>query len=230
MPGKNSSVSLLVLMAKRPVPGETKTRLTPPLSGQEAAELYDAFLQDKVAQMRRVSGVTCAIAYYPPDSRAYFSILAPDFILIRQQGNMLAERLANVVIGAFSEGYGKVMAIDGDTPHLPTEYLQSGILTLEGNSKDIVIGPSEDGGYYAVGLKQPHRALFNVEMSTAHVSRDTMAQAEEAGLTVQLLPEWWDIDELPDLRRLRGWLGKGEHPDGCVPAATQKFLSALPDY
>jgi rSAM/selenodomain-associated transferase 1 len=231
MPGENNTASLLILMAKKPVPGNTKTRLSPPLSDQEAAGLYDAFLHDKVEQMRCISGVACAVACYPHESRPYFSNLAPDFILTEQRGDTLAERLANVITEAFSNGFGRVMAIDGDTPHLPIDYLQSGIDRLDDSSReDIVIGPCEDGGYYAIGLKQPHSSLFNVEMSTSQVTRDTLAHAEEAGLTVHQLPQWWDIDELPDLHRLKSFLLNRRSAEGFSPTATQNFLAKLPDY
>jgi rSAM/selenodomain-associated transferase 1 len=227
MPGKNNSLSLLVLMAKKPVPGQTKTRLIPALGEECAAGLYAAFLQDKVAQMRLVAGVARAIAHYPPDAQDYFSELAPDFSLIEQRGNSLAERLANLFNKTSLDGYANALAIDGDTPHLPIDYLQSAFETLDDGSKDVVIGPCEDGGYYAIGLKQPNSSLFDVEMSTPFVTRDTMARAEEAGLTVHLLPEWWDVDELPDLKRLERQLKEGMPREARPLSATQDFLAEL---
>jgi rSAM/selenodomain-associated transferase 1 len=227
MPSKIKALKLLVLMAKKPIPGHTKTRLIPALSETGAAGLYDAFLHDKVDQMRRVHDVERAIAYHPPGSRDYFSELAPDFILIEQMGTNLSERLENVFLYAFSDGYRQVMAIDGDTPHLPIDYLQSGFEALDDGSKDVVIGPCEDGGYYAIGLREPQKSLFNVEMSTPHVIRDTKARAAKAGLTIHLLPEWWDIDELPDLQRLERLMQKRRYHEGRGPIATQKFLTEM---
>ena len=228
MPGKIDPHRLLVLMAKNPVPGRTKTRLIRALGEEGAAGLYDAFLHDKVVQMRLVPGVTPAVAYYPPDGRDYFAELVPDFVLIEQRGNSLAERLERVFSDSFSDGFGSVIAIDGDTPHLPDEYLQAGFAALEDGSSDVVIGPCEDGGYYAIGLKQPHGSLFHVQMSTPHVTRETRRIAEEAGLVVHLLPEWWDIDELPDLKRLARLMREEETRGGLPPSVTQNFLNELP--
>lgn len=216
---------MLLLMAKQPVPGRTKTRLSPPLTEQEAAELYRAFLQDKVAQMRHFSNVRSIIAYTPAEGRGFFEQLAPGFALIEQEGETLGQRLVNVFDWAFAEGPTRVLAIDGDTPTLPPAYLQQGFEALEDPDVDVVLGPSADGGYYAIGMKQPHPILFEVTMSTPHVARDTLARAKEAGLEVHRLPPWWDVDRPEDLKRLAMRLRAGGQAPGFAAEATRRLLT-----
>ncbi len=200
----------LVLMAKQPAPGHTKTRLSPPLSPEDAAELYRCFLLDKLAQMHQVDGADLAVAYWPATARDYFADLAPGFELIRQAGANLAERLRNVFDLAFDRGYAQVMAIDGDTPTLPAGYLRQGFRRLDDPAVDVVLGPCEDGGYYAIGMKRPHPTLFDVTMSTPRVVEDTLARAAAAGLRMALLPRWYDVDTPADLERLEEELAGAE--------------------
>lgn len=215
---------LLVLMAKQPKNGAVKTRLSPPLSPTSAAELYRCFLLDKLAQMRQVSAVRLAVAYSPSTARDTFVELAPDFTLIEQVGNDLAERLCNVFALAFDAGYRQVMAIDGDTPTLPPVYLQQGLDALAAPDIDVTLGPCEDGGYYAIGMKRDHPTLFDVAMSTPHVTRDTLARAAQADLEVLLLPEWYDIDRTEDLHRLQRELS-ARSLDGFDARATRGFFN-----
>lgn len=217
-----SAKRALVLMAKQPVPGRTKTRLSPPLPAAETAELYRCFLLDKLAQMRRVEMVDLTVAYWPAGARDYFADLAPDFELIPQIGDDLAQRLRNMFDVAFDRGYGQVMAIDGDTPTLPAGYLRQGFLRLNDPAVDVVLGPCEDGGYYAIGMKENHPTLFDVTMSTRRVADDTLAQAEAAGLRVELLPTWYDVDTPAELERLAAELADA---GGERAAATAGFLS-----
>lgn len=199
---------ILILMAKHPMPQHTKTRLFPVLNPEQAAELYACFLHDKIKVMRCVPNCAYAIAYTPADGRSYFETLAPDFFLYLQNGLTLSERLQQVVRSAFQEGYQQVMPIDGDSVTLPPDYLVQGFEALENPDVDIVLGPSDDGGYYGIGLKGPHDCIFDVQMSTPQVIRDTLEQAKKHNLAVHLLPEWYDIDTPDDLKRLQQEIAK----------------------
>lgn len=208
-------------MAKQPAPGKTKTRLSPPLSLEGAAGLYRCFLLDKLAQMRCVESADLAVAYWPATAHDYFAELAPDFRLIPQTGANLAERLRNVFDLAFDRGYAMVMAIDGDTPTLPAGHLRQGFQRLDDPAVDVVLGPCEDGGYYAIGMKRPHPTLFDVTMSTPRVVEDTLSRAGAAGLRVALLPSWYDVDTPADLERLAAELAA---TDAANAIATARFL------
>ncbi len=216
---------LMILMAKRPQAGHTKTRLTPYLSANDAANLYHCFLQDKVATMRQVTGVQPVIAYAPDDAVSFFTELAPDFDLFPQVGADLSVRLANVFNIAFKLGYKQVAAIDSDTVTLPAAHLSAIFAALNDDGLDVTLGPAEDGGYYAIGMKHPHTALFNVTMSTPHVLRDTIAQAEQHHLRVRCLPTWYDVDTPADLQRLQAELY--DHPERAP--VTAAFLKQWED-
>lgn len=197
---------LIVVMAKQPIAGQTKTRLMPPLTGEQAAEFYTCLLQDKFAQMRQVTDAQPGIAYWPSEARAFFAEFAPGFTLIAQEGANLGERLANMMAAAFDMGYEQVMALDGDTPTLPPAYLQAGFDKLDDPAVDLTLGPTEDGGYYAIAMKELHRTVFDVEMSTPRVFEDTLAQVQAADLNVETLDVWHDVDRPADLQRLKAEL------------------------
>lgn len=195
-------MNALLVVAKHPTAGQTKTRLTPPLSPEQAAQLYESFLRDTLDLMRRVKDAQCIIAYLPEGEEDYFRTLAPDFELIPQRGGDLGERLDNSLTHCLANGFQRAVIVDSDSPTLPGEYLSRAFALL--SSADVVLGPCEDGGYYLIGLRRPApRLLRDVKMSTPTVTRDTIALAHEAGLTVARLPTWYDIDTVSELERLR---------------------------
>ena len=194
---------VLLVVAKRPAAGQTKTRLCPPLSGEAAAGLYECFLTDTLDVMRQVPGVARGIGYLPEDATDYFRRLAPDMVLTPQCGANLGERLDHLLTDALSAGARQAVVMDSDSPTLPAEYLARAFAELD-STADVVLGPCDDGGYYLIGLKRPRpRLLRDVEMSTPFVVRDTLALASELGLRVALLPQWYDVDTVAELNRLR---------------------------
>ena len=190
----------LIVVAKRPTPGKTKTRLSPPLTPELASALYECFLFDTLDQIRQVRDAQHVIAYL--DEYDYFQHLAPDFELIPQEGHDLGERLDNALTFYLSRGYERVVIMDSDSPTLPPDYLSRAFHILS-DSADVVLGPCDDGGYYLIGLKKPTpRLLREVHMSTPTVAADTMALAKEEGLNLVMLPTWYDIDDIASLSRL----------------------------
>jgi rSAM/selenodomain-associated transferase 1 len=193
---------VLLVVAKRPAAGQTKTRLCPPLSGEAAAGLYECFLRDTLDVMRQVPGVARGIGYLPEDATDYFRRLAPDMALTPQRGANLGERLDHLLSNALSSSARQAVVMDSDSPTLPAEYLARAFAELDGTA-DVVLGPCDDGGYYLIGLKRPQpRLLRDVEMSTRFVVRDTLALASDLGLRVALLPQWYDVDTVAELTRL----------------------------
>jgi uncharacterized protein len=218
------SQKALLVMAKRPFPGNTKTRLTPLFDADAAADLYACFLQDVLDLVRRVPHVTPFIAYSPLDAEtaAYFQALAPDFQLIPQVGDTLGERLDVVLSHCSHNGYAQVAAMNSDSPHLPAAYVADAFARLDNPATDVVFGPCEDGGYYLIGWKRPYPSLVrDVQMSTDHVLDDTLAIAAAARLNVSLLPAWYDVDEADDLLRLQAVLAA----DPTLAPHTHQFLS-----
>lgn len=214
--------TVVAIMAKAPRAGDVKTRLCPPLSGAEAAELYRCFLLDKIEQVRSLEEAAPAIAYAPVQDRSVFEALAPDFRLVPQQGADLGARLANSFAQFFEQGPGWAMAIDSDTPTLPTEFMRRALDLIRDPLIDVVLGPSEDGGYYLIGLTALHPELFEgIHWSTAQVLSETVRRAEARGLRVGYLPAWYDVDTPGDLERLKAALGGTE---AAGPRHTRRFF------
>jgi rSAM/selenodomain-associated transferase 1 len=212
----------LLVVAKRPASGQTKTRLSPPLLPGEAAALYECFLHDTLELMRQVPGVRQVIAYLPAAEVTYFSEMAPDFELILQEGSDLGARLDNALTHYLQLGYERMVIMDSDSPTLPVACLTAAFEALD--DADVVLGPCEDGGYYLIGLKRPApRLLREVRMSTPRVIADTLALAAEDGLHVKLLPTWYDVDDGEALARLATELSRS--PDN-VARYTRAFLAS----
>jgi len=213
-------------MAKAPRPGTVKTRLCPPLLATEAAALYRCFLLDKIAAVRALSGARPVVAYTPDEARAEFGALAPDFGLVAQRGPDLGARLQITLASLLAAGHPGAIAVDSDTPTLPREFLQQAVDCLARPGPDVVLGPTEDGGYYLIGVRAAHRALFDgVPWSTSAVLDVTLRHAASAGLETVCMPAWFDVDTPDDLRRLRSALNGGPPADGAEQ--TGRFLAGL---
>ena len=134
--------SALIVVAKKPSPGNTKTRLVPPLSPEQAADLYNCLLFDTLDVMRRVENAQPVIAYAPADAERYFQGIAPQgFDLIEQQGQTLGQRLDNVLRAHLRMGYARAVVMNSDSPTLPPMYLEMSFEELEKEDVDVVFGP-----------------------------------------------------------------------------------------
>jgi uncharacterized protein len=196
--------SAVAIMAKAPLPGEVKTRLCPPLSHGAAAQLYRCFLLDKFAQVNVLQRATPVVAYSPTDSRSTFEALAPaHFLLIPQRGDDLGARILSTFEQLFGQGYTQVIVIDSDTPTLPVAYLERALGLIAEGENDVVLGPTEDGGYYLIGLRQSCPELFEqMPWSTPEVFPETRRRSAQCGLTVACTEYWYDVDTPDDLTRL----------------------------
>lgn len=194
--------ALLIIMARRPEPGRAKTRLCPPLTLEEAALLYEGMLRDTLELVGSLVGVSPAIAVSPVGSEDYFRTLAPNALLIDQGEGELGVRLAHTTATAFAYGARAVAVMSSDSPAVTLDALAQAFHLLADH--DLVLGPSEDGGYYLAALCRPIPALFTeVTMSTPRVLHDTLAVATRLGLRVALLPLSYDVDSAADLVRLQ---------------------------
>lgn len=197
----------VAIMAKAPVAGAVKTRLTPPLTAAEAAHLYRCSLLDKIEQVRALKDTHAVVAYTPAEASGVFAEIAPGFELLPQRGPELGARLANGLAELLAHGHAAAVAIDSDTPTLPTAFLQEGVDILLRGDADVVVGPCDDGGYYLIGVRAERPELFeNMPWSTPGVLSETLRRARAASLTTACLPEWFDVDTAADLERLRASL------------------------
>lgn len=218
--------SAVAIMAKAPQSGQVKTRLCPPLSYREAAELYRCFLLDKIAQVSTLQRAAPVVSYSPDDSRPLFEDLTPPhFMLIPQHGDDLGARLLFTFDRLFWQGFTQVIVIDSDTPTLPTAYLEQALMLIAERVNDVVLGPTHDGGYYLIGLRQSHRELFEqMPWSTSQVFPETRRRSEQYGLTVACTEYWYDVDTPEDLTRLMESL---DHIQDGLARQTRQFLQEL---
>jgi hypothetical protein len=134
--------------------------------------------------------------------------MAGGFILVPQRSGDLGRRLALAFRDLLQLGVGPVVVIGSDVPSLPTSVLAQALSSFEDPRLDGVIGPSEDGGYYLIGLRKPCPELFrSIAWSTSRVFEQTMLRARAQRLRIRVLPRGWDVDTPDDLQRLRRWLG-----------------------
>ena len=202
----------LIVIAKAPVPGRVKTRLTPPCTPEEAADLAEAALADTLR----------AIAATPAERRVVVLDGEPGAWLpdgcevVAQRGGGLDERLAN----AFDDVGGPALLIGMDTPQV-TPALLSASLRLLGDA-DAVLGLALDGGFWALGLRRPDASLLvGVPMSVSHTGRRQRARLRAAGLRVRVLPALRDVDRIEDARAVAAQVPGGGFARtlaGIVPA------------
>jgi hypothetical protein len=214
--------SVAVVMAKRPVPGKTKTRLCPPLTPLEAAELYEALLRDTIGLVSSLRGIELAIAITPRTAVGHMGAFAPRGArMLAVEGADIGECLRGATEQLFAEGFTRVVAVNSDGPTLPAEYIERAVAML--THSDVVLGPAEDGGYYLIGMRQKQPGLFtDIAWSSSRVAAQTLERAAALGLTVAQLPPWYDVDTPAELERLRAELVA--RPLGIAPC-TRAFLA-----
>jgi uncharacterized protein len=197
----------LAVMAKAPHPGRVKTRLSPPLTHDQAAALNICFLRDTTENIAAVSasGRSAGIISYTPvgDEALFDNLLPADFSLIPQRGDGFGDRLFATALDLLACGYGSVCLIDSDSPTVPAAALQQAIEELARPGDRVVVGPAHDGGYYLIGLKHAHARLFaDIHWSTSTVFSETLAAAKAARLEAVILPLWYDVDDAATLQIL----------------------------
>lgn len=186
----------VVLFAREPRPGRVKTRLVPPLSPAQASKLAGTFLEDSLARVGcglEPGGATLWLAWDgerrpPVDGR---------WEVISQGPGGLGQRLARCLAQAGSTG-DAVIALGADSPTMPSSRLGQAVSALD--EGDVVIGPSLDGGYYLLGLREASPAIFEgIPWSTSKVLSATRGRMAELGLTLLELAPWYDVDRPEDL-------------------------------
>lgn len=228
LPAAVVTLPIAVVMVKAPIAGTVKTRLTPPVPPEDAARLALAFAQDVVSGLRQ----TCAvlIAYAPAQGRVLLEPSLPAGLAwTPQRGQDLGERLSAALLDASTRGFAPLLVVGTDSPTLPPAFAAEAVSVLQSGRADVVLGPTEDGGYYLVGVRSPIPGLFdNVAWSTPLAFAHTAANAARLGLRLHTLPFWYDIDTAADLLRLRRELGTDPAARLRAPAAARCLRSLAP--
>lgn len=224
----------LAVMAKAPRAGKVKTRLSPPLTLVETADLNICFLRDTAANLHTVAGAAGLICYTPVGDEAAFEDLLPEsFALVPQRGDGFGERLLAAAQDILACGFESVCLIDSDSPTVPAAVFAEAVAALARPGDRVVLGPSHDGGYYLIGLKAAHPAPFSeITWSTGKVAEETRRRCHEARIEVVELPLWYDVDDEQTLHLLRAELLDGEQPPfaampGYDAPWTRAFLAGL---
>ena len=223
----------LIVFAKNPIPNQVKTRLIPTLSPEQAATLYTAFLMDWCQILAELPDVDIVIAYTPPEAQSDLqALIGDDAIYIPQMGADLGERLTSATQWAAEHGYIKIIIVGSDSPTLPILHISEALTLLD--SRDIVIGPSTDGGYYLIGfsaetLTTTVPLVFKeIAWSTADVFQQTVARIYSAKVTLGFLPPWYDIDTAEDLAFLHTHISAMRLAGDTVQAVrTESLLAEL---
>ena len=239
-------MNTLGLFGKHPRPGHVKTRLATELGDDAAAKLYAAFIND-LAFRFRATGDRRVFGYWPRDATQYFSQFEKlGYELWPQPEGELGWKIVSffhralsgpvgqteqasqaepgselesneaVVMNATSDQDFRAVLIGTDSPTLPIEFIQQAFDMLR--DVDCVLGPATDGGYYLIGLRRPAPLLFEqMTWSGPNVLRQTVQRASALGLTLGLLPPWYDIDNLADLQMLAGHIRAMTHAGQTHP-------------
>lgn len=222
------------IMCKAPQAGRSKTRLAAHIGAQGAAGLSACFLRDVAAAIESVPealGRKGYGVYAPAGADGELRRLFPaSFDLLLQ----VDSNFGNVLHGAMRELLARqhdcAILVNGDSPTLPPALLSAAIGALRQDGDRLVLGPASDGGYYLIGLKRPHRRLFEeIDWGTEVVAAQTLERAGEIGLPSVSLPEWYDVDDLETLDWLRTELAgrSTRYRGGGMALATRAYLAEM---
>lgn len=221
-----ASVQALILFAKDPVEGQVKTRLGSLLDAPTTLSLYRHFLSDSIEKICSVAEVDRFIGIASDPKTRYFEDVSRDcpVQLFVQKDGSLGERMRRAFEDRFKEGYERVVIIGADSPTLPTAYIEQALQS----EKEIVIGPSTDGGYYLIGMRGEMTDIFEgIPWGTDQVLSESLNVLKGQRAEAELLPVWYDVDLPEDLRFLKTHLEWMAHAGLKEGAATLEFLNQL---
>lgn len=216
----------LILFARVPIKGAVKTRLHPALDHATIFDLYTHFLHDSIDKICVVKNIDCFIGGYPPERLFFFDSIAAsrNIRIFAQKGEDLGDKMRNAFADRFEEQYEKVAIIGSDSPSLPVEYIE----TAFRSEKDVVLGPSTDCGYYLIGMNRKIPEIFNgVTWGSDKVLVETLEKLKTAKAGLELLPIWYDVDCVDDLRFLKTHLLLSAHGGTNLSRRTLEYLTRL---
>lgn len=210
----------LILFTRVPIPGATKTRLIPFLTGEECAQVHSCFVKDIYEKAKTIQA-DLFVFYTPNDEKHLLKqLLGEEAIYLPQYGADLGEKMKNAIGVALRLGYEKVVLIGTDIPQIHPETLNNAFDSL--NEKEIVIHPTFDGGYYLIGMKKEYDSIWKIERyGTNTVIYDTLQHMKTEKLSTAVGQMYYDVDDKDDLLHLYGDIQKGSV---CNCPETMKYL------
>ena len=198
----------LILFTRVPIPGMTKTRLMPFLTGEECAKIHSCFVKDIYEKVKEVEA-DIFVFYTPKDEKKLLkNILDDEAVYLPQYGEDLGQRMKNAIGICLRMGYEKVILMGTDIPQIHPETLTDAFENLD--KKDIVIHPTFDGGYYLIGMKKEYESIWKIERyGTNTVIYDTLQHMRREHLSTAVGQMYYDVDDRDDLLHLYDDINKG---------------------
>jgi len=195
----------LITFVKAPVPGTVKTRLQADLEPEMVAEIYKAFVTEIISQCARLKDVDRLLGCAPAKNHDFLRETAKKYKLksFNQRGATLGDKIINAFKDHFRKGYTEIVLIGSDSPTIPLGYIKKAFTALEKN--DFVLGPCCDGGLYLIGAKNKIiPGIFqDIPWDTSNVLNKTLDNIEPLEMKLFLLPFWYDVDTIAELRFLK---------------------------
>jgi uncharacterized protein len=215
----------VILFARDPVLGQVKTRLSSSLDDETILRLYTCFVEDSLEKIQLVDNADCFVGISPSNLSGFFNgIEGSDTRLFIQQGKDLGEKMRQAFVDRFTDGYKKVVIIGSDSPSLPVSYINEAF----SSDKDLMLGPSTDGGYYLIAMTGKVSEVFGgVAWGTGQVLDETLDRVKKAGVSLELLPVWYDVDFPDDLKFLKTHLELITQSGLCEGGKTKKILDEI---
>jgi rSAM/selenodomain-associated transferase 1 len=222
----------LIIFARTPVLGRVKTRMCPPLSPEQTLGLYRAFLADQCRLMRSLAAPRrgleiCLDGPWDKDDEENTSQIDLQGLSITQQiSGDLGARLHAAFVRSRSNGNRMTIILGSDAPTLPAGHILQALDRLAQGAR-AVVSPAEDGGFILIGLCEPLETLFtDIPWGGERVLETVTIRAKNAGIDLELIEPWYDVDDIEGLRKLRGEL---QQPSIARQAPqTSIFLGQLP--
>ncbi len=221
----------IVLMSRAPIPGQTKTRLETHLQPEKCARLHKAFLRDISQMLVQLAAnreqLNLYLTYTPLGTAEMFrELISEKFTFLPQRGADLGSKMYNA-LKKVSEENEQQLIIGSDLPTLQPAVIEEAVEKLQ--TSEVVLGPSQDGGYYLLGTKQPRSFLFSdIVWGQNDVLRATIEAVKEHKLTYQTVASWADIDVYPELLALAEQLATQESWERFPEATAQAVEEILP--
>jgi uncharacterized protein len=222
---KNKKDNAVILFARDPILGQVKTRLSSSFDDETILRLYTCFVEDSLGKIRQVDNADCFVGISPSNLSGFFDgIKDSDTRLFVQQGKDLGDKMRQAFVDRFSDGYKKVVIIGSDSPSLPVSYINQTLTS----DKDFILGPSIDGGYYLIAMTGKVSEVFDgIAWGTDQVLDETLNRVKKTGISLELLPVWYDVDMPEDLKFLKTHLKLIAQSGLCEDGKTRKILDEM---
>jgi len=222
---ENKKNKAVILFARDLILGQVKTRLSSLFDDETILRLYTCFVEDSLEKIRQVDNADCFVGISPSNLSGFFNgIEDSDTRLFVQQGKDLGDKMRQAFVDRFSDGYKKVVIIGSDSPSLPVSYINQAL----NSDKDLMLGPSTDGGYYLIAMTGKVSEVFDgIAWGTEQVLDETLNRVKKAGVSLELLPVWYDVDFPEDLKFLKTHLELITQSGLCEVGKTKKILDEI---